>query len=761
DRINCQKEINPAMHVYHFGSYEPSAMKRLMGMYATREDELDRLLRAGVLVDLHQIFKQALRAGVEEYSLKKLEAFYAFERKTHLDESRKAMRFIEHRLELGRAMPTIPDEIRSAMEGYNSEDCFSTLALQNWLEAERLDLIKKGLEIPRFIDRDDQPSDELHERQKRIAALVAKLTSDIPADENERNEEQKARWLLAQLLDWHRRENKVKYWEKFRLADLDDEDLLEERAGIAQLQFVETLKVERKIPVDLYSYAHQETDVRAEVDLYSRDQKFGKVESIDIVARTVAIKKTRATANQHPSALYTRDPILNTDNHAAALFRLGEWVAANGVQSPGPLQSARDLLLCRPPRLRGKGTLVQRASETPDGAASRIASALNRSTFAIQGPPGSGKTLTGARMICDLVKSGKKIGVTATGHKVIRNLLRNIRETAPEVRLMHRENDGEPEDGIPVADSTEDVLDALRNRQVDVVGGTSWLWSPAEAFESVDVLFVDEAGQMSLADTLAVSQAAQSLVLLGDPQQLNRPMQGSHPDGAEKSALGHLLGQRKTIASDVGFLLPETWRLHPKICSFTSELFYENKLNPNPFTASRFLVGHPWLTAAGLWFVPVQHEGNRNSSPQEVEVIEHIVAGLLQPGVKWFDRRGRDRALKRDEDILIVAPYNAQVADLSAKLPGVRIGTVDKFQGQQAPVVIYSLTTSSPDDAPRGMEFLYSLNRLNVATSRAMSNVVVVASPKLLQPDCRTPRQMQLANALCRYAELATITNLP
>jgi predicted RecB family nuclease len=136
DRINRQKEINPAMHVYHFSSYEPSAMKRLMGMYATREDELDRILRAGVLVDLHQIFKQALRAGVEEYSLKKLEAFYGFERKTPLDESRKAMRFIEHRLELGREMPAVPEEIRSAMEGYNSEDCFSTLALQNWLEAK-------------------------------------------------------------------------------------------------------------------------------------------------------------------------------------------------------------------------------------------------------------------------------------------------------------------------------------------------------------------------------------------------------------------------------------------------------------------------------------------------------------------------------------------------------------------------------------------------------------------------------------------------
>jgi superfamily I DNA and/or RNA helicase len=290
------------------------------------------------------------------------------------------------------------------------------------------------------------------------------------------------------------------------------------------------------------------------------------------------------------------------------------------------------------------------------------------------------------------------------------------------------------------------------------VGGTSWLWSPEKAFEVVDVLFIDEAGQMSLADVLAVSQAAKKLVLLGDPQQLERPTKGSHPEGAEKSALEHLLNGRKTIAADMGFLLPETWRLHPKICEYTSGCFYDEKLSSHAIARSRAIEGHAWIAGAGLWFVPTEHEGNRNSSAEEVELVARIVEGLLRPGVKYFYSAGNSRALK-EEEILIVAPYNAQVADLKTRLPKMRIGTVDKFQGQEAPVVIYSLTTSSPEDAPRGMEFLYSLNRLNVATSRAMTTVILVGSPELFEPECRTPRQMQLANAFCGYLEMATIVD--
>jgi len=365
-------------------------------------------------------------------------------------------------------------------------------------------------------------------------------------------------------------------------------------------------------------------------------------------------------------------------------------------------------------------------------------------------------------MICELVERGMKIGVTALSHKVIRKLLDDVVEAAhagdvPGLRCLHRENEGEESDSVAVAkEKNEEAWEALQSGTANVVGGTSWLWSPDKAFEVVDVLFIDEAGQMSLADVLAVSQAAKKLVLLGDPQQLERPTKGSHPDGAEKSALEHLLNGRKTIAGDLGFLLPETWRLHPKVCEYTSEFFYDEKLRSHALAQSRVIEGHGWIEGAGLWFVPVEHEGNRNSSAEEVEIVARIVEGLLKPKVKYFYSAGNSRALK-DDEILIVAPYNAQVADLKTRLPKMRIGTVDKFQGQEAPVVIYSLTTSSPEEAPRGMEFLYSLNRLNVATSRAKTAVIVVGSPRLFEPECRTPRQMQLANALCGYLEKATV----
>jgi len=760
DEIMRRREVSPRMHVYHFGAYEPGALKRLMGMYATREDEIDRLLRAGALVDLHQAFKQSTLAGVEEYSLKKIEAFYGFERKTPLDESRAAMRYVEHRLELERNLENMPIEIRTAMEGYNSEDCFSTAGLRDWLEAERLRLVDGGADVPRPPEKSGDPSEKLQNKLDRAAALTERLCEGIPVDPKARSKEQGGQWLLAQLLSWHRREDKRAWQEGYRLAEMNDEDLLDERVGLTRLRFVERVDCGQQVPTDRYFFDPQKSSVRAGKDVYFGDEKFGEVVAIDHVKGVVDIKKTKKTADIHPPTVYMWSSPLPTDAQAGALYRIGEWVAASGVDAPGRYRAGRDLLLRRPPRLLDKEKLEALASETPENTASRIVLALEDSVFAIQGPPGSGKTYTGARMICELVRRRKKIGVTALSHKVIRNLLEAVVEAAQQkdvagVRCMRRENDGEESEGMAVArKDNEEALGALRSGKANVVGGTSWLWSPEAAFEAVDVLFIDEAGQMALADVLAVSQAATRLVLLGDPQQLERPLKGSHPDGAEKSALEHLLSGRKTIPADMGFLLPESWRLHPEICKFTSEVFYEDKLSSYAIARSRVLEGHAWLKGPGLWFVPVEHEGNRNSCAEEVEVVARIVEGLLKLEVKWFYGAGNSRRLK-EEDILIVAPYNAQVADLSVRLPKMRVGTVDKFQGQEAPVVIYSLTTSSPEDAPRGMEFLYSLNRLNVATSRAMSNVIVVASPKLLEPDCRTPRQMQLANALCRYLEMA------
>ena len=766
DEIMRRRTADPKMHVYHFGGYEPGALKRLMGMYATREDKIDRMLRAGVLVDLHQAFKQSTRASVEEYSLKKIEAFYGFARATPLDLSRAAMRYVEHRLELGRLDEAagIPEKFREALEGYNGEDCVSTGKLRDWLEEEREKLVARGVEVPRLPEKSGDPSEKLEEKLERTAALTELLSTGIPADPEARTEEQAAQWLLAQLLSWHRREDKRAWQDGYRYAEMNDEDLLDERVGLTKMSFVahvEQVGRGRQVPTDRYSFEPQRaSNVRAEKEVYFGDEKFGEVVRIDHVKGIVDIKKTKKTAEVHPPTVYMWDAPLNSDAQAVSLYRIGAWAAENGIGAAGRYRAGRDLLLRKPPRLTGGEKLEQLASETAVNTANRIAVALDDSAFAIQGPPGSGKTYTGARMICGLVKRGMKVGVTALSHKVIRKLLDDVveaahREDIEGVRCLHRENEGEESDGVAVAkEKNEEAWDALKSGAANVVGGTSWLWSPEKAFETVDVLFIDEAGQMSLADVLAVSQAARKLVLLGDPQQLERPTKGSHPDGAEKSALEHLLNGRKTIAGDMGFLLPETWRLHPKVCEFTSEMFYEGRLVARGFLRNRVIKGHTWVSEAGLWFVPAEHEGNRNSSAEEVELVARIVEGLLKPEVQWMRGAGNPRGLT-DEDILIVAPYNAQVSDLLARLPGMRIGTVDKFQGQEAPVVIYSLTTSSPEEAPRGMEFLYSLNRLNVATSRAMTAVIVVGSPRLFEPECRTPRQMQLANALCAYREMA------
>jgi superfamily I DNA and/or RNA helicase len=312
-----------------------------------------------------------------------------------------------------------------------------------------------------------------------------------------------------------------------------------------------------------------------------------------------------------------------------------------------------------------------------------------------------------------------------------------------------------------VLGDNDEALHALQSGEANVLGGTAWLWARPEFARAVDVLFVDEAGQMSLANVLAVSHAANSIVLLGDPQQLEQPKKGSHPEGVNMSALHHILGGHQTIPADRGIFLPVTWRLAPSICAFTSEVFYENRLVSKSGLEHQRLTSVGEFDGSGLWVVSVDHDGNRNSSAAEIGVVADLVTFLTAPGVRWTDEKGKSKQMT-GHDILVVSPYNAQVSRLAERLEsaGARVGTVDKFQGQEAPVVIYSMATSRPEDAPRGMEFLYSLNRLNVATSRARCAAILVASPRLFEPECRTPRQMKLANALCRYRELARAANM-
>jgi uncharacterized protein len=272
---------------------------------------------------------------------------------------------------------------------------------------------------------------------------------------------------------------------------------------------------------------------------------------------------------------------------------------------------------------------------------------------------------------------------------------------------------------------------------------------------AVDVLFVDEAGQISLANVLAMSRAAESIVLLGDPQQLDQPLRGSHPPGAERSALAHLLDGRATMPADLGLFLERTWRLHPELCRYTSEVFYDGRLASEPHLVAQRLIADEPVGGVGVRLVATLTENADNESPDEAAVVAQLATSLVRDGATWIDDKGRERPIGWD-DVLIVAPYNAQVGLIKRLLPGdARVGTVDKFQGQEAPVSIYSMTTSTPELAPRGMDFLYSRNRLNVATSRARCVAVVALSPNLLHVRARTPGQMRLANALCRLAEIA------
>jgi len=757
----------PDMHIYHFAPYEPAALKRLMGRYATREDEVDDLLRNQVFVDLYAVTRQGVRCSVESYSIKKLEDFYDFERQEALPELGRQKRHFESMLEQGQGEQA-PQEMRDIVQRYNEDDCVSTWALRQWLEEIRAELVAKDIDVPRPVVEvgEEEPRKE---RDQRIHDMRERLIVGVSPVREDRDDEKQARWLLAYMLDWHRREEKAAWWEYFRLRELADEDYLDEKAAITGLDYMKELpkvgKERRKR--HRYRYPEQITEIREEAKLRDGEgETFGEVIAIDQAARTLDILKSTKRTDDHPSSIYAHNVVPGVAMEQS-LMRMADWITAhvdamNGSDTE-PYRAGRDLLLNLPPRLcAGAQTDLRQPSEESLETGKRLAVQLDDGVLPIQGPPGSGKTFTGGHMIAALVKAGKRVGVTAVSHKVISNLLTSTLEAADEIDVdMHcvqkiGELSEEEAEGITECGDNATPLQMLDDGEAQVAAGTVWMWAREEYSDALDVLFVDEAGQMSLANVLAVSPCARSVVLLGDPQQLEQPQQGSHPEGTEVSALQHVLGSDETMPPERGLFLEKTWRLHPSICEYTSKLFYETRLASMVGLEQQLLEGPTRYAGAGLWVEAVEHDGNQSSSEEEVERVEKVVADLLQGGVTWTNMMGETEPLKLD-DILVVAPYNTQVANLQERLPdGARVGTVDKFQGQEAPVVIYSMATSSPEEAPRGMGFLYSLNRLNVATSRAKCVCVLVVEPRLFEPECRSVRQMRLANGMCAFEDQAT-----
>ena len=631
DNVMARWEQHPGFHIYHYGAYETTAVKRLMSRYATREDEVDRFLRGRVFVDLHRVVRQGLRASVESYSLKRLEPFYGFARTVDLTAATRALIQVEVRLESGDAAG-VRGLLRDEIEGYNRDDCLSTLRLAAWLEECRRDLqALTGQPVPRPPLRDEE-RDREQEPAVETAALFEALTAGLPVDDAELDDEQRARRLLADLLEFHRREDKSMWWEFFHRCGFTEEEHVESRATLGALTYDgEVGQVKRSI-IHRYRFPEQPHDIRvgdspknpdtAESDELKRGF-CGTVVELDETAGTIELKRGRSSPVQNPAALVPLDNVQNKVLRES-LARLAEAIVSGGFAADSPRRAAFDLLRRVPPRFGASASpsgfvaredlVAQR--EAPLAACRRIAPRLDRSVLPVQGPPGSGKTYTGARMILNLLASGKRVGVTANSHKVISNLLAAVCDAADEPPVENARTGGEsggrparpaPVDvrGIQKADtghgcpdgrivqvgSNDEVAAALAAGEANLAAGTAWLWARDEMAGTVDVLVVDEAGQMSLANTLRRLPGRGSLVLLGDPRQLDQPIQGIHPPGADVSALGHLLGKSATVDPSRGVFLDHTWRMHPDICAFMTEQFYEGRLCPRAELGRQTVVG--------------------------------------------------------------------------------------------------------------------------------------------------------------------------
>jgi predicted RecB family nuclease len=749
----------PDLHVYHYAPYEPTALKRLMGLHATREDEIDHLLRNEVLVDLYTVVRQGLRISQPSYSIKKVEAFYMEQRDTEVAEGGDSIIAFEEFLETGDR------SLLEAIERYNDDDCRSTWLLRDWLLERRGEAIERfGRDIPwRPAPEPWQPDPE---DAAELDAVRGALLAGIAEEPDDREPDEQARWLLGQLLDYHRREAKPEWWAYFDRLEADDEQLVElDTEALGGL--TDAGLAPRPLPAParsaLYTLRFPPQEHKIAPGEYV-DPATGRgvgVARVDDSAGIVEIRRATARADEPlPRALIPGTPY-DTRVQRAALRRVARDVLARGLEAGSGYAALRAILR----------RLLPRSGPCPPGAALQagafdlneakaLAAGLDDSYLFIQGPPGSGKTYTGAHLICHLLAHGARVGVASSSHAAIHNLLAEVERFAGDSPGWHgrKKHSDTPESRyrsvreqplIESCDAIEDFIDP----GCALVAGTAWLFAREELDGTLDYLFVDEAGQISLADALAIGTSARNLVLLGDPLQLAQVSQAVHPPGAGASVLEHLLGEHATIPPERGLFIDETRRMHPDVCRFISEAVYEGRLESFAGCAQQRLESRGDLTGTGVRYVPVVHEGNARQSPEEAGEIARRVEGLL--GASYTTADGAVRPLAA-EDIMVVAPYNAQVRCLRQHLPdGVRVGTVDKFQGQEAAVAFFSMATSSGAELPRNLEFLFSRNRLNVAVSRARCLAVLVCSPKLLYVRCRSAEQMRLVNALCLLVEMA------
>jgi uncharacterized protein len=762
DFVMAHLQRHPQAYIYHYAPYEKTALRNLMQVHGTREAEVDHLLRTSKLVDLYAVVREGIRVSEPSYSLKYIEHFYLEKRAGDVTSAGASIVYYE------RWKDTRDPALLKQIEDYNHDDVRSTFGLHRWLLTLRPPDMPWADLAPPPAEEEPTTTSRIVQTEERLALYRQQLLDPLPKDRETWSARAYQDELVFLLLDAHRRAAKPQWWQIFERQNMTPAERLDDLGCIAGLELdpAKPPRPEKRSIRYTYRYPEQEAKLKTgdSVRIVDPPMSVSDFTRDDDTWRVTF--KVGASRTQPPVRLDVGlgGPLDDTKLREAVCRYADAYLARSrtGEESDYP---AIDSFLAREiPCLKGRkpGEPIIPATGDPQSKQQSIIDAvalLDGSYLFMQGPPGTGKTYTASHVIVELLRQGKRIGVSSNSHKAIVNLLHAVELAALErgVTFKGAKKQGAGDDSDRVngrfvldVESTKEILEG----KYQLIAGTAWLFSEPALDRTLDYLFIDEAGQVSLANVVAVGVSARNLVLLGDQMQLGQPTQGKHPGQSGLSTLEYLLKGQSTVSPDRGIFLDVTWRMHPDICRFISDAVYDGRLEPHPNTVRRILVlkpgAHPALKAAGIRYLPVDHQGCSQSSPEEADVAYAIYASLLEQA--YLDEQGNTHRIEPN-NILVVAPYNMQVALLKRTLPAsARVGTVDKFQGQEAEVVIISMATSSGEDLSRHIEFLYSRNRLNVAISRAKCLAILIANPALMSIPCRTPEQMALVNTLCRVA---------
>jgi uncharacterized protein len=752
DWVFARWKADPALHIYHYAAYEKTALCRLMTTYGTREFEVDELLRNNVLVDLYPVVLQGLVIGTPSYSLKYVERLYMPPRTGDVVSAGGSV--VEYQKWLDAQEPQDPasSPILEGIRAYNEFDCVATVGLRDWL------LVRQAEQGITYVAPEKTAAPETPTVASPAEILATTL---LARAEFETGEQQRITSLLAWLLEFHRRAEKPWWWKHFEQLDAEESELYDDMDCLAGLLRTETpSRVIKKSTGHEYRFdPDQETKLDADTDcvIPGEDGLKCKLEHfIDRDAGLVELKVGPGKSLPDRLSLVLAAPMPTKPLRESILRLVTRWSEDANIHP-----ALRDLLERNPPRLTGAEkslNLDESRDLTPQ--AIDVARRLDHSTLCIQGPPGTGKTTIAAEMILALVADGKRVGIVANSHQVVLNLMDCIARRGDELGQHPRmvKVTG-PADHPMIANGrfahieSNQAAASIAEGPL-VIGGTAWAFSREDLDGKLDYLFIEEAGQFSLANAVAVAPSAANLILLGDQMQLSQPTQGSHPGESGLSSLEYLLQEHATVPPDRGIFLGVSYRMHPDVCRFISDAYYEGRLHSALQTASNRILGASATIAraeTGVRFVPIDHAGCTQDSDEEVCAIEALVGELLTCSVTVKGEPERPMTMR---DILIVAPFNMQVRALKHRLGNsARVGSVDKFQGQEAPVVIVSMCASTLDDAPRGASFLLSTNRLNVAISRAQALAIVVGSRQLGDVRVRSVAEMRLVSGWCRVEE--------